>query len=510
MCIKNQLKFGSPGLSFCITILVAMFFLSSAFAIDISMSNDAGSISSTFDTGREDSVNVNTVLSQDALQNSISGSGNLNERHSVKNNAGYEASVGVNLTDADVYTYSYHLTPGDTQVAAEEALDVNNAKHIDAYAEANALGGGTSGSKISIEHGSLKGYLNRAGASDKLIYSHQKFSKAEGDSVQISSWGRDDTKATKVDLTDYFDLSGINRSNTKELNTLQTGHIDIDPEKGSFTSVTTSNYTFEIGPETMDASTRTSNYGTNYDLVAYATSEDKDHKIGAHGRLTYYVNASNPKAQKIQRGIDVAQDKDTIRVAPGRYLENLVLEKSLNIIGSGNNKTKVVGQEGKGSVVWIRNKDAHVRLKDLALTNDNSKKGGGIYNNGHLILDKCKIYLNHATKGGAIYNDGNLLIKSGEISSNNADQEGGGIWNQHNLIITGGDLKSNQAENGGGVYNDEKGILIHLGGNISSNTANDDGGGIYNKGILYLLAKDIPLNRFNASFSGGTISKRGL
>jgi hypothetical protein len=120
MCLKNQLNVVPTGPILCITVFLAMFLVSYASAIDMSMSCDAGSTSLAFNIGSEDSVKVNAVLSQDALQNIIFGSGNFKESHSVKNKAGYEAIIGVNLTDAEsyVYSYSYSLEPDEINITA--------------------------------------------------------------------------------------------------------------------------------------------------------------------------------------------------------------------------------------------------------------------------------------------------------------------------------------------------------------------------------------------------------
>jgi hypothetical protein len=496
-------------------ILAAVALISTASAINCGISGDAGSTSTAFKAENEDSVSMSAVLSDNSLQNSISGSGSFTDNRSVKNMVGYEASVGVNITDAESYAYNYRLEPGNVNVTAHEGLDVENATFIMAYAMSKTPRGDTAGSKIWIERGSLKGYSNQAGASNisnTSLYSHQEFSKAEGDVVKVISWGhvnkyperrnsvnKDTTVDTNVisgSLTVYSDLSIVKKKidiNEHKLNSMQACHIDLSPERGIFQSFTTSQ------GSNLITSVRTANYGTNYDLVAISKLNPRN-DMEAKGYLTYYVDKGILRASSIQGAINAAQDNDTIKVAPGDYYEHLLIDRSLYIKGAGDNKTKIIGKGGlSNSLVSVYNPKAYVYLDGLALTKGNAEKGGGIFNLGNLILDKCNIYSNQAKQGGAIYNIGNIIIKSGMISSSSASENGGGIYNDKNgcLYLMGGNLESNKAKNGGGVCNNNEGILYLSGANVQKNNATNDGGGVYNGGIYVHLSGNILSNGAN-------------
>ena len=71
-----------------------------------------------------------------------------------------------------------------------------------------------------------------------------------------------------------------------------------------------------------------------------------------------------------------------------------------------------------------------------------------------------KITGGYASAGGGINNDGTLILEGGCISENAASDSGGGIVNYGNLVITGGSITENTAlTEGGGVYNAVKGYM---------------------------------------------------
>jgi len=56
--------------------------------------------------------------------------------------------------------------------------------------------------------------------------------------------------------------------------------------------------------------------------------------------------------EKIQDAIDAAEEGDTIRVYEGTYYENVLMDKTLSLIGDGSANTIINGSES-GDVVWI-------------------------------------------------------------------------------------------------------------------------------------------------------------
>ncbi len=75
---------------------------------------------------------------------------------------------------------------------------------------------------------------------------------------------------------------------------------------------------------------------------------------------TLYVGGSGPgNYSKIQDAVDNASDGDTVLVYSGTYYENVIVDKSINLIGEGKNATVIDGMEN-GDVVYIIASDVHI------------------------------------------------------------------------------------------------------------------------------------------------------
>ncbi|MCJ7444849.1 MAG: hypothetical protein MUO26_10020 [Methanotrichaceae archaeon] len=149
----------------------------------------------------------------------------------------------------------------------------------------------------------------------------------------------------------------------------------------------------------------------------------------------------------IQSAVDNANPGDIINLLERIYRENVHIEKSLSLIGTGVDKTIVDGDTdndgvGNGRVFYI-GPGIDVTLADMTIRNGNAYNdptlplfGGGILNQGNLTIENCDIYDNVASRGGGILswafgeNDvTTLTVKNSQIHNNTA-QWGGGIYNR--------------------------------------------------------------------------------
>lgn len=291
----------------------------------------------------------------------------------------------------------------------------------------------------------------------------------EADSVKTQVWSGL--------IKNYWDLSGryakLLPDSNKSASILyadQMCHVDLQPLRGRFLSNANS------GSENVS---RESNYGTQYDvgLSSYNTNLPGDFR--ASGKLTYYVDIANPYANKIQGALDAASASDLIRVRSGTYKENLFIAKSVGIVGSGPEGVIIDGQR-LGNVARVE-LGTEVWLMGLMFENGYAKYGGGILNNGSLIMDNCEIQDNRAVEGGGIYNYGTINMNGGAISNSSADY-GDGVYSEGTFNMNGGDISQNSAVcDGGGVYNS---FTFNMnGGDISHNSAGM-GGGVCNWGTF--------------------------
>lgn len=137
----------------------------------------------------------------------------------------------------------------------------------------------------------------------------------------------------------------------------------------------------------------------------------------------------------IQAAIDVAEPKDVVYVRGGTYLEHVIINKPLWLIGEGANRTVIDGQQS-GATITI--KASNVLIKGFTITGGGTVggllgQGIGIalYNvanctiiNNRMISNRMSVYLHSSSK---------IIIYNNAIVNN---REGIHIYNSsHNEII---------------------------------------------------------------------------
>ena len=206
---------------------------------------------------------------------------------------------------------------------------------------------------------------------------------------------------------------------------------------------------------------------------------------------------------------------------------DLDIYADLTLTGAGQVSTQIDGNALDR--VFHIHENANVTIRDLTLTNgrapDNQAllemSGGGLYNQGSVVLDGCSVTLSAAGTGamdavsghgGGIYNQSELIIlNDSRITYNQAGNgrdstdisspgghggAGGGIYNAGTLQIDGGSVSDNMAGEGGSGKDIE---------HVSTSSGGDggSGGGIYNYGSLILLSVDVAGNSSGGGGQGG-------
>ena len=160
----------------------------------------------------------------------------------------------------------------------------------------------------------------------------------------------------------------------------------------------------------------------------------------------------------------------------------------------------------------IRNQfNGRLTLSDTRIFSSTSLTwGGGIYNNGTVILTNVIVDGNFADQGGGIWNTGTITVTQSTLSNNQCTAYAGGVGNTGsayfaNTIITANRAFSNASPTtalGGGFLNSGNAILSNV--TIISNTASYHSGGIVTGGNLTIFASTIMSN--SAIYSAGMLA----
>jgi len=221
---------------------------------------------------------------------------------------------------------------------------------------------------------------------------------------------------------------------------------------------------------------------------------------GVNGNDANHCQATHAACKTIGHAISLASSGDTIIVAPAIYTENLTINFSLNLIGSGARTTIL---DGGGVQRVINISTGNVTLSGLTVRNGLATPGyggvgGGIYNAGNLFISASTITANVASAvcppsscmggGGGIYNSGKLTISMSTVAANTA--EAGCVYNQHAPCVSTAD--------GGGIFN--RGTIILSNSTIAANVARHivNGFAFHNVGGIANIGK--------ATISNSTIS----
>jgi len=165
----------------------------------------------------------------------------------------------------------------------------------------------------------------------------------------------------------------------------------------------------------------------------------------------------------IQWAIDNASDGDTVYVEGGTYIENIVINKPIKLMGKGMDWTIIDG-DGKGDVIRI--------TANLVNVSGFTIKGGTSWNGSGIRIDSV----------------GNCMIENNQCSYNN---DGIYLHKSDNNVILNNYLNQNY---GFGIY-----LYKTTSNNIINNTCNKNG----NSGIFLDLSN--MENCTNNSISGNTV-----
>ena len=183
-----------------------------------------------------------------------------------------------------------------------------------------------------------------------------------------------------------------------------------------------------------------------------ADENDEDHSAGNLSlRETIALANAIPGTDSIVFAADLAGT--TIRLTGGE----LVITDDLTITGLGAEQLTISGNHAS-RILYIKSvasENSSVMIRDLSLEDGYSPTypyGGGIHNDGSLVLDSCRLANNFSGYGGGIRNDGVLTVTNSTFVGNSASPAGGAIINDGTLTVTNSTLADNSGAQRGGHY----------------------------------------------------------
>jgi len=183
-------------------------------------------------------------------------------------------------------------------------------------------------------------------------------------------------------------------------------------------------------------------------------------KTSGEGNILYVAADGTADYTSIQDAINAASNGDTIFVFSSTYYENIVINKSISLIGEDRNNTIIDGS-GVGDVVNITAEWVNISGFTIRNSGGGSYAGIEIYSSFNVIYN-CNISNNNA--GIYVYNSTNNSIHDCNVYLNNWD--GISLYNSSNNIIYNCSVSDNQ--NGINVINSSNNNTIYN-CNISDN-----------------------------------------
>jgi len=158
------------------------------------------------------------------------------------------------------------------------------------------------------------------------------------------------------------------------------------------------------------------------------------------------IVSENGLFSSIQEAIDKANNSDIILISEGTYIENIVINKAITIIGENKTNTIISGRNA-GNVIKIN-------AYNVSIQNVTIQQSGKIYpNSGINISSSNAIIKDNIIKnnfyGMTLFNAHHNLIENNRIFENNHC----GIYMSnasHNIIIN--NIVTNHTYNGFGIY----------------------------------------------------------
>jgi hypothetical protein len=226
---------------------------------------------------------------------------------------------------------------------------------------------------------------------------------------------------------------------------------------------------------------------------------------------TFTVCPSGCNFTTIAAALAAAGDRDEIAIGEGVYTGGFVIEKNVTLRGAGRDRTTIQGTPAASAIRVGTTADANIRAVTItggggSQTRFGAKGGGGILNEGEMILADSTVRDNAVTNGlgGGIYSSSSKPVKifNSNVSDNRAGDGGGIFIREGDVFIATSNISRNQsAADGGGIRHEGGESLRIENSTIGDNRAGRTGGGVAVRGALQVRGSTVSGN--SALFGGG-------
>ena len=255
--------------------------------------------------------------------------------------------------------------------------------------------------------------------------------------------------------------------------------------------------------------------GPNDDLSGDLNITQSVTIAGAGALYTFIDGNAVDRVFRIQAGPTVAMSALTIR--NGRVPHSFNFYDGGGIWNQGVlmlNNSVISGSEAYINGGGIANSGT-LTVNGSVISGNHSASGGGsaggVFNEGTATLNNSSVSANDATQTGGIVNSGSMSLNNVSISANisAADFGGGSISNEGTLTMNNSSISANRGGIGAGLYNGGTATLNSV--TINANTTDGlyGGGGIYNASLGTLTLNNSTLSANSTTGGGGGIANAG-
>ena len=246
------------------------------------------------------------------------------------------------------------------------------------------------------------------------------------------------------------------------------------------------------------------------------------------------VSSSDCPGCVLRDRIAAAEPGDTINISPGTYTMTggeLLIDKDLMLVGAAAETTIIqaaesldlathrvihIAEESAVSIsgVTVRHgSEASTEVRMIPFHSEaigmissgieaiRAEFGGGIYNQGTLVLADSIVTENFAGGGAGVFNGAKATIENSVIIQNRTPGYGAGVFNGGILEISNTAITGSNGGSGGGLSN--WGIASVSSTTISENRARISGGGFNNNSVGVMTLDSSTVSHNESAIAGG-------